>query len=188
LAKADPGDTLLITGTCRERVVITTDGVTLDGQGTAVIDGGGPNGNDFTAALLIDGARGVIVRGLTIRNSSTGILAQSGATFKSQKCTIQDNIPAGVVVLDGSIAEIADSVLTHNHDGILGVSSLVVFKGVMKANNNQNFGVGAENGSTLEVRDGSLEASGNGGNGFNLTTSSLNSGINCEPGCQNHSQ
>ena len=41
LEKARPGDLFLVFGTCRERVVITTDQITLDGQGQAVLDGGG---------------------------------------------------------------------------------------------------------------------------------------------------
>jgi nitrous oxidase accessory protein NosD len=84
VAKADPGDTLLVTGVCHERVVITTDRLIIDGQGTAVIDGGGPGGGEFSAAILIDGAQGITVRGFTIRNSSNGILGQSNAAFKVQ--------------------------------------------------------------------------------------------------------
>ena len=41
LRKAKPGDTLQVTGTCQERVTITTDRLTLDGGGSAVLDGGG---------------------------------------------------------------------------------------------------------------------------------------------------
>ncbi|MGH8055979.1 MAG: hypothetical protein ACREOH_01890 [Candidatus Entotheonellia bacterium] len=41
LKKAKPGDTIRVTGTCDETVTITTDRLTLDGQGTTVIDGGG---------------------------------------------------------------------------------------------------------------------------------------------------
>ena len=37
LKKAKPGDTLQVTGTCHERVTITTDRLTLDGGGNAVL-------------------------------------------------------------------------------------------------------------------------------------------------------
>jgi hypothetical protein len=39
LRKAKPGDMLQVTGTCHERVTITTDRLTLGG-GNAVLDGG----------------------------------------------------------------------------------------------------------------------------------------------------
>jgi nitrous oxidase accessory protein NosD len=41
LKKAKPNDTLQVTGTCQERVTITTDRLTLDGGGRAVLGGGG---------------------------------------------------------------------------------------------------------------------------------------------------
>jgi nitrous oxidase accessory protein NosD len=42
LQQAHPGATIRVTGTCHEAVAITTDRVTLDGEGTAILDGGGP--------------------------------------------------------------------------------------------------------------------------------------------------
>ena len=41
LTNANPGDTLKVNGTCAELVTIFKDGLILDGQGTAIIDGGG---------------------------------------------------------------------------------------------------------------------------------------------------
>ena len=58
LAKADPGDTINIVGTCRERLVVTTDRITLQGQGSATLDGGGNAGGSFAAVIAIRGARG----------------------------------------------------------------------------------------------------------------------------------
>ena len=45
LKHAQPGDSIVVTGTCRERVVITTDRITLAGLGAAVVDGGGGSSN-----------------------------------------------------------------------------------------------------------------------------------------------
>src|SRR5215831_9049765 len=77
LTKADPGDTIRVTGTCHEQVTITTDRLTLDGQGTAILDGGGgASGDDLSGLLTIDGAREVVVTGFTIQNGpGNGILA-----------------------------------------------------------------------------------------------------------------
>ena len=39
--EAQPGDTIEIAGMCNEAVVVSKDGITLDGGGSAVIDGSG---------------------------------------------------------------------------------------------------------------------------------------------------
>ena len=41
LSEAQPGDTIMITGTCDEAVAVNKDDITLDGGGSAVIDGAG---------------------------------------------------------------------------------------------------------------------------------------------------
>ena len=38
LTDAVPGDTIRVTGTCRERITITSDRLTLDGQGRTILD------------------------------------------------------------------------------------------------------------------------------------------------------
>jgi nitrous oxidase accessory protein NosD len=41
LKEAKPGETSQVSGTCQEAVTIITDRITLDGSGSAIIDGGG---------------------------------------------------------------------------------------------------------------------------------------------------
>ena len=41
MSRAHSGSTIVISGTCEEAVVVDKDGITLDGGGTAVIDGAG---------------------------------------------------------------------------------------------------------------------------------------------------
>ena len=65
LRKAKPGDTLQVTGTCHERVTITTDRLTLDGGGSAVLDGGGGGPTEFEGVVTIDGVQGVTLTGFT---------------------------------------------------------------------------------------------------------------------------
>src|SRR5258705_9235704 len=78
LDKADPGDTLRVQGVCHERVTITTDRITLLGAGLAVLDGGGVPGDSFAGVVRIEGARGVVLNGFTIRNGgSNGVIGQS---------------------------------------------------------------------------------------------------------------
>jgi hypothetical protein len=80
-----PGDALLVSGICRaERIVITTDRLTLDGQRGAILDlgFGSVDGGTSDATVLIDGARGVVIQGFTIQNGPDGVLGQSNAAFK----------------------------------------------------------------------------------------------------------
>src|SRR5215510_8740263 len=82
LKQAKPGDTLQVTGTCQERVTITTDRLTLDGGGSAVLDGGGGSPTEFEGVVTIDGAHGVTLTGFTIQNGpGEGILGIHGAAF-----------------------------------------------------------------------------------------------------------
>ena len=92
LRKAKPGDTLQVTGTCHERVTITTDRLTLDGGGSAVLDGGGGGPTEFEGVVTIDGAHGVTLTGFTIQNGpGEGILGVRGAAFAVQDTTVQNN-------------------------------------------------------------------------------------------------
>jgi nitrous oxidase accessory protein NosD len=58
LRKAKPGDTLQVAGTCQELVIITTDRLMLDGDGSAVLGGGGGGPTEIEGVVTIDGARG----------------------------------------------------------------------------------------------------------------------------------
>ena len=117
LQRANPGDTLQITGTCQESLVITTDDLTLDGQGTTTIDGGG------TTVMTIDGARRVAIQGLTVRKGVRGILAQGGATITMQSVTAEDNTLSGISVIEKAVAQITDCTAQRNGvDGIAGDS------------------------------------------------------------------
>jgi hypothetical protein len=174
LSKADSGDVILVSGTCLERLVLTQDRVTLDGQGMATLDGGGPSGGSFSATVLIDSARDVTVRGFTIHNGSNGILGTGNAVFKVENTILRDNA-GGIAILDGSVAEIVDCTMINNANGGMFIAngSTAIFKGSVKANNNGE-GISAAGSSSLELRAGTLEASGNGAEGISLSGSSLN--------------
>ena len=78
MAQAQPGDTIEITGTCNEAVVVNKDGITLDGGGSAVIDA-----MDFDAPTIsINGYQNVIIKGLTVQNGLSGVrLAESAVAW-----------------------------------------------------------------------------------------------------------
>jgi len=169
LARAEPGDTIRVTGTCVERVSIKTDRITLDGQGAATLDGGGGPTSEFDGVVTIDGASGVTIQGFTVQNGpGEGILGTHGAAFSVHDTTVQDNGFTGVAVGEGSTAELTDCrVLRNGGPGIdVYTESSAVFKGAIRTNDNLQGGVEVNGTSILEIRGAQVEASRNGGFGL----------------------
>jgi Right handed beta helix region len=168
LAKAEPGDTIRVTGTCVERVSIKTDRITLDGQGAATLDGGGGPTSEFDGVLTIDGASGVTIQGFTVQNGpGEGILGTHGAAFSVRNTTVQDNGSTGVVVAEGSTAELTDCSILRNDAGIdVFTQSSAVLKGSIRTNDNLLNGATVNGTSIIEIRGAQVEASRNGGEGL----------------------
>ena len=166
-SSAQPGDSIVVTGTCRERVVITTDRITLAGQGTAVVDGGGGAPTEFDGVVTIDGARGVAVAGLTIQNGpGEGILGRRGAAFVVRDTTVRDNSSTGIAVSESSTAEIRDCILERNGAGIdVFTGSSAVLKGAIDVADNTFDGVAINGTSIVEIRGAQVRVSRNGGLG-----------------------
>lgn len=163
LQQANPGDTIVVSGTCRERVVISTDRVTLDGQGGAVLDGGGGAPTELSGLVTIDGARGVTITGFTIQNGpGDGILALGAATVVVQNTTVQDNASMGVDVIDHSTAQLTDFTARRNLQGIdVFNSSLVILRGTIIISDNRSFGSDLGGRSTMEIRGAHIQARNN---------------------------
>src|SRR3989338_10107508 len=70
LHELKPGDTLLVSGVCNENLVIPEEvhRITLDGQGTAVIDG-----PDATRATIEVRGTGITIKRFTISRGRDGI-------------------------------------------------------------------------------------------------------------------
>jgi hypothetical protein len=109
LKKAHAGDTVAISGTCQETVTLTTDGVTLDGAGSAVLDGGAT-----ADVVVIDGAQRVTLRGLHIQNGQFSILGRGGASVALFNTSMQGNAKAGMRIEGSSSAELTDCVIRNN--------------------------------------------------------------------------
>ena len=122
MSEAQPGHTITITGTCNETVVVNKDGITLDGEGSAVIDGGGAN----AAVILIKGRRNVTLKGLAVQNGLLGIHADGGAAVGLENVTAQNN-NRGIDGRDG--------------DGIRITASVASFKGTVRSNHNDGDGI-----------------------------------------------
>ena len=171
ISQAHPGDTITISGTCNETVVVDKDGITLDGGGTAVIDG---NGADV-AVIAITGHQNVTIKGVTVQNGSTGILVNLGGAARLEDVTARNNqgdedsgggygirvhnsasvVLAGTVVADGNgrsgLSLIRNSSLTADSDE----------GATIHATNNTSIGIAVCNSSVMTLDGASLEVTGN---------------------------
>ena len=171
---AQPGDTIRVSGTCNERITIKIDGLTIDGGGTAVLDGGGVQPGDFegktTDSILgvitvAEGVRGLTLRGLTIQNGAFGVVGRTGAAISLENCIVQDNEVIGVTGPTLTV-DMTDCTLQRNGAGIdLITQSTLVLKGTNHVNEN-GAGIVLTGGSVFEVRGGTTDVSDNAGLGI----------------------
>ncbi len=112
ISAAVEGDAINVSGTCNERVTIDLDNLTLDGGGTAVIDGTGVGG---PAPLLLILASNITVRGITVENSpGHDIAIRSSGSATIQGTIVQNNARHGIAVGRSGFAVIGGK--TGNHD------------------------------------------------------------------------
>ena len=195
VSQAQPGDTIMISGTCNENVVVDKDGITLDGGGTAVIDGS----NIDASVILVKGQQNVTIKGLTVQNGLIGVHLGLGASAWLENVTAQNsrykaghNSGPGILIANSSDAVLTGSIVATGNasDGVLvwqgGRASVVgglVFEGTampqasLQANDNGGHGIQVGLSSSLQVQapDGpytTLQANDNGGSGIVLATGS----------------
>ena len=151
MSDAQPGDTIRITGTCNETVVVDKDGITLDGGESAVIDGAAAD----AAVILVKGHRNVTIKGLTVRNGLIGIHADGGAAVGLENVTARNN-NRGADGRDG--------------DGIRITASVASFAASIRSTNNDGDGIDVFHASSVRATVGShsVEVNGNGGLGIDL--------------------
>lgn len=167
MAQAQPGDTIMITGTCSENVVVTTDDLTLDGGGSAVIDGAGIDrwGIDVT------GRQKVTLKGLTVENAhAIGITITEASGVWMEDVTVRNTRRNAAADVDGT--------------GIfVGNGSSLMLSGAIAANDNTGHGILVWLGGDLALLGNhtprgrllppaSLEANRNGENGIFMAASS----------------
>jgi parallel beta-helix repeat protein len=112
-----PGDTLLVSGTCNENLVIdeALHGITLDGQGRAAI-----NGDSSANAVTITG-NGITIRGFVVTGGNPQAIAvQDGGTAVIDGNTIQFSARNGIAVFRGSSANIVNNTIQNN--GLAGIA------------------------------------------------------------------
>jgi parallel beta-helix repeat protein len=117
LPRLRPGDRLLVSGTCNENFTVgaSFSSFTLDGQGTATINGGDPNTNVVTIT-----GRSITITGFTITGGNTGIIVTRGGSATINSNTIQGNGSRGISVNDNASARIINNTIQNNtDDGII---------------------------------------------------------------------
>jgi Right handed beta helix region len=169
ITHAGANDTIRFTGTCDGPIVIKKSGLTLQGVGTAVIDGGGSD------AVTVAGASRATLAGIEIRNGSNGILAVNGAHLQLTNLNVHDNGVNGISLQTASSAAIANVTTTHNglHGLDVETGSSAAVTGVLTASFNRVFGLNV-NGSAITFSEATVAASSNalgiqiatGGNAF----------------------
>ena len=106
-----PGDTLLVSGTCNENVSLgqELERITLDGQGTATI-----NGDSSAHAVSVTG-RGITIRGFTITGGSPqAVSVTDGGSAVIDGNTIQYAARNGIAVFRNSSADIINNTIQNN--------------------------------------------------------------------------
>jgi len=110
IEKAKPGDTLLVSGTCKENLVIYEEvaRITLDGQGKATI-----NGPDEGKTTIRVRGRGITIKGFTITGGRAGLDVHRGSAIIDGN-TVQGAARAGIVVHLSSSATIRNNTIQNN--------------------------------------------------------------------------
>jgi hypothetical protein len=106
-----PGDTLLVSGTCNENLAIGQEvhRITLDGQGTASI-----NGDSSANAVTVTG-RGITIQGFLITGGSPqAISVVDGGSAVIDGNAIQNAARNGIAVFRNSSADIINNTIQNN--------------------------------------------------------------------------
>ena len=184
LGSVKPGDTVLVSGTCNENVVVAAElqRITLDGQGKGAIKAP----STATAAVAVT-AREIAIKGFTITGGRNGINVLRGASVVIDGNTITDTGAArqpgsglGINVAQHSFAAIVKNTIKNNpRAGILvheSSSARIGFGDVALTGlgnviqNNGREGILLQRASTARIVGNAIRN--NGGDGISLEQSS----------------
>ena len=157
VSKAENSDrTIRFTGVCAGPIHIRTDGVTIQGVGAAIIDGGGRD------AVTIAGAHGVSLTNFAVRNGLNGILGINGAHVTLTDVNVHDNRVFGISLQTGSSALLTG--VSANRNGVHGLDletgASATVTGNLTTSNNRVFGINV-NGSAITFAQAQVSATGN---------------------------
>lgn len=153
---APSGATIVVKGTCNGAFTLTTDGLRLDGRASAILNGGGKD------AMTINGARGVVLKGLTITGGGNGVVENSAqATLLND--TVTQNAVSGIVSQSNSSVTVSGGSTSQNglHGIDIEASSSLIVAGTYSSTGNGVFGIEVNNGSSINLTAATLQVSGN---------------------------
>ncbi len=158
VATAAPGDTISVSGICREFVLITTNDLTLVGDDTgskAIISGEGvfPPGNPLT----VDGAVRVVIRGFITENGIFGISARNNASVSMANVESRNNI-FGVHIATNSHAKLSNIDIANSQAIGLEIENggVVEISDTLNVSGSNVFGLEAVTGSSLKVHENAV--------------------------------
>jgi nitrous oxidase accessory protein NosD len=106
LKAASPGDVIRIQGTCRESFVVTTDHLTIEGEGDAAIQGAGGGPKVGAPQIDVRSAQGVIIRNLIVQDATgEAIQVTDGSAATLENVTVRRST-VGLVVYVAVIGEV----------------------------------------------------------------------------------
>ena len=111
IKRLKPGDTLLVSGICNENLALGEEvhRITLDGQGTATI-----NGDSSASAVSVTGT-GITIRGFVITGGAPqGVAVTDGGSAVIDGNTIQYADRNGIAVFRNSSADIINNTIQNN--------------------------------------------------------------------------
>lgn len=156
IAGASAGDEIIVVGTCNEAVTITIDNLSIDGQGLTVVDA------DSTLppkpVILIDGARGVEIKGLEVRNGLFGVSLQKGAHVSLIDVVSSQSQVMGINAIEKSLVSVHDVTIVDaevHGVNIMEASNLKV-TGSLSVSNSAVFSINMQDGSVLTADNASI--------------------------------
>ena len=164
LNELNPGDTLLLSGTCNENVAIGEGhrNITLDGQGVTTI-----NAPVSTSAAILVRGRGVTIRGFAINGGRHGVQISRGGSATVDGNMIQNATAHGISVVNGSSARIVDNTVQGNGEtGIQITESASADIGFIESEtdarpntimNNGSSGIGVSDASHAEIEANTIK-------------------------------
>ena len=181
-----PGDTLMISGTYNENLLLSSpkgayNGLTLDGQGTATIAGPDPTLN----VIELAGVSGFTIRGLTITGGNDGLSINTGSVIAIDSVVVQNTGRHGIHFQRGSTdGYVVNSTIQNNPgNGIVinensyvrvgftdGVGASQGDTGQCVIQNNGGYGIRIQRGSSARVYTNTI--SNNANNGINIESAS----------------
>jgi parallel beta-helix repeat protein len=119
LANVKPGDTVLVSGTCKEQVNIAPEitRVTLDGQKKTTIQH--PGGPAASPHALYNRGKEITIKGFTVTGGQDGIHLSGPASAVIDGNVVVKNSGRGIHIDKGSVARILNT--TVEHSGGIGI-------------------------------------------------------------------